>query len=74
MFISFQHKNKKKKGKYPDGVQIFSIDLFDVKDFKETWQMIIWLENAVKENLFLVRGIALGKSFWVVYYGGLELQ
>ena len=38
LFISFQQKNEIKKGKYPDGVQIFtffsSIDLFDVKDFK----------------------------------------
>ena len=38
LFIPFQQKNEIKKGKYPDGVEIFtffsSIDLFDVKDFK----------------------------------------
>ena len=31
----------------------FSIDLFEVKDFKEIWQMVIWLENVFKENLLL---------------------
>ena len=30
-----------------------SIDLFDVKDFKEIWPMVIWLENVFKENLLL---------------------
>ena len=38
LFILFQQENEIKKGKYPDGVQIFtffsSIDLFDIKDFK----------------------------------------
>ena len=38
LFIPFQQKNEIKKGKYPDGVEIFtffsSIDLFDVKYFK----------------------------------------
>ena len=39
LFISFQHKNEIKKGKYPNRVQILtffsSIDLFDVIDFKD---------------------------------------
>ena len=30
-----------------------SIDLFDLKDFKEIWQMVIWSENVFKENLLL---------------------
>ena len=30
---SFQKENEK-KGKYPDGVQIFTFSLFDVKDFQ----------------------------------------
>ena len=38
-FASFRQKNEIKKGKYPDGVQIFTftlrIDLFDVKDFQK---------------------------------------
>ena len=38
LLISFQQKNKIKKGKYPDRVQTFTFfsntDLFDVKDFK----------------------------------------
>ena len=30
-----------------------SIDLFDVKISKESWQMVIWSENVFKENLML---------------------
>ena len=29
------------------------MDLFEVKDFKEIWQMIISSENEFKENLML---------------------
>ena len=30
-----------------------SIDLFDAKDLKEIWQMVIWSENVFKDNLLL---------------------
>ena len=39
-------------------------DLFDVKDFKRNLTDVIWSEFVVA--IFMVRGISLGKSFWVV--------
>ena len=39
VFVSFQKEKWSKKGKHPDGFQIFTfrsrIDLFDVKDFQK---------------------------------------
>ena len=53
-FISTEKWNK--KGKYPDGVQIFTftlrIDLFDVKDFQKKFLKGIWCcRNFAKEML-----------------------
>ena len=56
--ISFQQKNETKKGKYRDGVQIFtsfarvSICL-TLKISKEISNMVIWSENVFKENFML---------------------
>ena len=51
LFISFQQKNKMKKGNYPDRVRV-SISLKS-KISKEIWQMVIWSENVFKGNLML---------------------
>ena len=65
----FKRKNEIKKGKYPDGVKIFtffvrvSICLMS-KISKEIWEMEIWSEKRIA--IFMGRGISLGKSFWVV--------
>ena len=55
-FISTEKWNK--KGKYPDGVQIFTFSL--EKRFvsrqrfqKEIWRMVFWWENVFKGNLLL---------------------
>ena len=49
-FTSFQQKNKITKGRYLNGIQIYTFlheqmnDLFDMKDVwisKEIWQMVI---------------------------------
>ena len=58
VFISFQQENEIKKGKYPDGVQIFtffsSIDLCDFKDFKRNLANDNLIRKRVfKENLML---------------------
>ena len=55
-FISTEKWNK--KGKYPDGVQIFTFSLehrivWRQRFPKEIWQMITWSENVFKGNLML---------------------
>ena len=50
-------KKKKRKGKYPDRVQIFtffsSINLFEVKDFKRNLTDGNLIRKHIKENLML---------------------
>ena len=62
-----------KKGKYPDGVQIFTFllgtDLFDVEDFKRNLRGGNLIRKYVWEfdvAVFMVSGISLWKSFCVV--------
>ena len=51
-------KKKKRKGKYPDRVQIFtffsSINLFEVKDFKRNLTDGNLIRKHIKENLMLL--------------------
>ena len=61
LLISLQPKNekkKKRKGKYPDRVQIFtffsSINLFEVKDFKRNLTDGNLIRKHIKENLMLL--------------------
>ena len=72
-FIS-KRKIKEKRGKHPDGLQIFTFSLknrfvWHQRFLKEIWQMIIWSENVWREfdvKIFMVRWILLGKRFLVV--------
>ena len=72
LFISFSQKNEIKKGKYPTRIHIFTFlraDEWFISckgwiDFKRnlTDGNLIWKCVAV----FIVRGILLGKGFWVI--------
>ena len=65
LFISFQQKNEIKKGNTPMELKYLlvcsSIDLLDVNDFKEIWQIVNWLENVFYRKfdaaVFMIRGI-----------------
>ena len=66
----FQLKDEIKKGNTLIEFQYLlfglSIDLFDIKDFKEIWQMVIWSGNVFKENLLL-------QFSWLPIYNSLTL-
>ena len=74
LFISFQQKNEMKKGNTLMAMKYLlfclSIDLFDVKDVKRNLADCNLIRKCVLREfdvaVFMVWGILLGKSFWVV--------